>query len=376
MVQNVYTDCFIPEIGCRLYLDASGEVAAPAGKYSDGTYCYSVDSGGFVTAVNICGETTTTTSTTSTTSTSTTSTSTTSTSTSTSTSTTTTTAAPVFGAPINYRIAIPETGTYNYSFTPFSASIFPASFFTPTSSGVLSVINNSTRYAFSSSQTLYNSDGTVATIPPGGTASIPPILFNAISGSFVCDVALLPYVTQSTLPAEYTLCSGFQNFGTGSMTYVGCSGAGLGPITANSVYASMVGTFPTPVFGGASNPTASFFGDGTFKPNPIPTKAGTLYNEAPAGSGVGNLYKYLNVVIYSPGYATQSAWIPNGTYTEINGVPIVAGTKVEYFQNSNFDYNEGFGGTQTQVSMGANVFLNVHTYTASGDLTYRYQNQF
>jgi hypothetical protein len=69
-------------------------------------------------------------------------------------------------------------------------------------------------------------------------------------------------------------------------------------------------------------------------------------------------------------------WIPNGTYTEINGVPIVAGTKVEYFQNSNFDYNEGFGGTQTQVSMGANVFLNVHTYTASGDFTYRYQNQF
>jgi len=56
MVQNVYTDCFIPEIGCRLYLDASGEVAAPLGKYSDGTNCYSVDSGGYVTAVNMCGE--------------------------------------------------------------------------------------------------------------------------------------------------------------------------------------------------------------------------------------------------------------------------------------------------------------------------------
>jgi hypothetical protein len=364
MVQNVYTDCFITEIGCILYLDALGKSAAPAGKYSDGNYCYTVNSFGIVTAINLCGETTTTTST-STTSTSTTSTSTTSTtSTSTSTSTTTTTTAAPAAVAINYRIAIPATGTYNYSFTPYSASIFPASYYSPTSSGVLSVINDSTRYAFSPSQSF----------TPG--ASIAPILFNAISGSFICDAGLLPYVTESAMIEDplNTLCSGFSNKGTGSIVVVSCFGGGGPAISANSEYSGMVGRFPTPTSGSSINPTASFFANGTFNPNPYPTKAGGLYNQG--FNTTGSLYKYLNVVVYSPGYATQSLWIPTGTVTQLNGVPIVAGTKVQYWQNTSIDYNQGFGGTKTQVDYNNNQYLWIHTYTASGDFTYRFQNEF
>ena len=280
------------------------------------------------------------------------------TTTSTSTSTTTTTAAPGINV-INYLINRPATGSYNYSFTPYSASIFPASFFTPTSSGVLSVINDSTRYAFSDS----------ASLNPG--TSIPNIAFNAISGTFICDAALLPYVTASVPGGYTTLCSGFSNVGTGSMTYVGCDGGIYGPINPNSDYLARVGTFP---IGNTNDPTASFYGDGTFKPNPVPIFAGSNYE----GAG----YNYLNVVIYSPGYATQSMWIPTGTYTQINGVPIVAGTKVQYFRKSfplGSSVGLGFGGTQTTVYPGLirpYVSWDVHTYTASGDFTYRYQNQF
>ncbi len=309
----------------------------------------------------VCNDVTTTTSTTTSTTTTTaaptTTTSTTSTSTTTST-TTTTTIAPIA---INYRIAIPATGNYNYSFTPYSASKWPADFFSPTSSGVLSVINDSTRYAFSPSFTHSFNSG----------SSIPPILFNAISGSFICDAGLLPYVTQSTMPAENTLCSGFSNRGTGSITFTGCYGGGAGPISANSTYAARVGTFPS----GNINPTASFFANGTFNPNPYPTKAGSRYDEN-VGGGEGPIYKYLNVVVYSPGYATQSLWIPTGTVTQLNGVPIVAGTKIQYWQNSAFDYNETYGGTKTQVSYAGNQYLWIHTYTGSGDFSYRYQNQF
>jgi hypothetical protein len=55
MIQNVFCDCAVIEIGCRLYIDSTGEVPAAAGKYSDGTNCYNVDSFGYVTSVNLCG---------------------------------------------------------------------------------------------------------------------------------------------------------------------------------------------------------------------------------------------------------------------------------------------------------------------------------
>jgi len=98
MIKNIFTDCEYIRLGCKFYLDRNLETIAPAGKYSDGTNCFSVDSLGLVTSVNACSEFTTTTST------STTSTSTTSTSTTTST-TTTTTAVP------DYR-----KGNYNSGF--------------------------------------------------------------------------------------------------------------------------------------------------------------------------------------------------------------------------------------------------------------------
>jgi hypothetical protein len=165
------------------------------------------------------------------------------------------------------------------------------------------------------------------------------------------------------MPVNNTLCSGFRNYGTGSITYTTCGGGTGGPITANTVYVGMVGTFPS----GTINPTASFYPNGTFHPNPIPVYGG-------GGYGTNNLY-YLNVTIYSPGYASQSMWIPNGTYTQINGVPIVSGSKVQYFDNDPIDRQLGFGGTKTQINIGTNDYLWVHTYTASGNFTYRYQQQ-
>jgi hypothetical protein len=83
MTKYIFSDCEYIRLGCKFYLDRNLETIAAAGKYSDGTNCFSVDSLGVVTSVNACSEFTTTTSTTTTSTTST-----------TTTSTTTTTAAP------------------------------------------------------------------------------------------------------------------------------------------------------------------------------------------------------------------------------------------------------------------------------------------
>ena len=212
MVQNVYTDCFTTEIGCRMYLDASGQTAAPAGEYSDGTNCYSVDSDGFVTAVNLCGETTTTTSTTSTTSTSTTSTTSTSTSTtSTSTSTSTTTAAPgpfVYNAQVNcpndrptgiWRI---ETSTpFNFNqFNAVSSLLYQSGSDLFTGTRCFLIFNNHTGSGFNSpvtaSNTFYDSDYEVACaeclqyITPNYTSGSWNTGFQAVgTGSIVKKIA-------------------------------------------------------------------------------------------------------------------------------------------------------------------------------------------
>jgi hypothetical protein len=87
----IYSLCDTILVGCKVYTDRLGKRLATAGKYSDGTNCFTVNNLGVVTAAELCGATTTTTSTTSTTTTSTTSTTTTSTTTTSTTSTTTTT---------------------------------------------------------------------------------------------------------------------------------------------------------------------------------------------------------------------------------------------------------------------------------------------
>ena len=89
----IYSLCDTILVGCKVYTDRLGKRLATAGKYSDGTNCFTVNNLGVVTAAEVCGATTTTTSTSTTTSTTTTSTTTTSTTT-TSTTTTTTTEPP------------------------------------------------------------------------------------------------------------------------------------------------------------------------------------------------------------------------------------------------------------------------------------------
>ena len=75
MSVNIFSNCLNLEVGCVLYLNNRLTGIAPAGKYSDGSFCYTTDSNGIITSKTVCfAPTTTTTSTTSTTSTSTTST--------------------------------------------------------------------------------------------------------------------------------------------------------------------------------------------------------------------------------------------------------------------------------------------------------------
>ena len=77
MKKDIYTNCVLLSVGCKVFLDEGGEVIAPAGKYSDGLVCYTVNAFGTITELNQCGGTTSTTTSTSTTSTSTSTTSTT-----------------------------------------------------------------------------------------------------------------------------------------------------------------------------------------------------------------------------------------------------------------------------------------------------------
>jgi hypothetical protein len=67
MVKNIYTNCVILSLGCKVFLDDGGELIAPAGKYSDGLVCYTVNAFGTVTELNNCGGTTSTTTSTTTT---------------------------------------------------------------------------------------------------------------------------------------------------------------------------------------------------------------------------------------------------------------------------------------------------------------------
>jgi hypothetical protein len=72
MKKDIYTNCVLLSLGCKVFLDDGGEIIAPAGKYSDGFVCYTVNAFGTITELNQCGGTTSTTTTsTSTTSTST-----------------------------------------------------------------------------------------------------------------------------------------------------------------------------------------------------------------------------------------------------------------------------------------------------------------
>jgi hypothetical protein len=82
----IYSLCDTILVGCKVYTDRLGKRLATAGKYSDGTNCFTVNNLGVVTAAEVCGATTTTTSTSTTSTTST---------TTTSTTTTTTTQPPV-----------------------------------------------------------------------------------------------------------------------------------------------------------------------------------------------------------------------------------------------------------------------------------------
>ena len=73
----IYSLCDTISVGCKVYTDRLGKRLATAGKYSDGTNCFTVNNLGVVTASEVCGGITTTSTTTSTTTTSTTTTSTT-----------------------------------------------------------------------------------------------------------------------------------------------------------------------------------------------------------------------------------------------------------------------------------------------------------
>jgi hypothetical protein len=340
MVQNVYTDCFITEIGCILYLDASGEVAAPAGKYSDGSYCYTVNSFGIVTAINLCGETTTTTSTTSTTST-----------------TTTTTAAPIIG--VNYLINLPATGSYNYSFTPLYSTLPPANAYA-TNPSVNCVINDFTRFVFSESCSLQG-------------PSVPPIKFNAVVGTLTYDAALAPYITASVLGEDNWMCSGFTSAGTGQISFTTCNGGGFTGGNNVNYSAKANSTSLTP--GSTWSPEVTV--NGYRKPMPTPVNGGGQYE------GISQVYKHYWVTINTPGYATQSIWLPNGSYSSVNGVPILSGSKIVTFAQNGYNptgQKNIFGGTQTYEQLGTlalgydNIVTN--TFTASGEFAYRFQNQF
>jgi hypothetical protein len=354
MKQNIYSECATIHLGCKMYLDESGETLAPAGKYSNGATCYTLDSFGTVTALNACGETTTT------------STSTTST-TSTSTSTTTTTIAPG-SIGVNYLINLPANGTYNYSFTPFSSSVAPSTAYS-TNPSVNCVINDFTRYVFSESCSFSTSN-----LP--ASASVPPIQFNAVSGTLIYDIGLAPYITASNLVSNSWLCSGFAVSGTGSILATSqqdCSGtAGPGTISMNSTYAARVNSF-TLTSGSIANSESTL--NGYRVPNPLPTTVGGQYNNN------GQVYECYWITINTPGYATQSMWLPNGSYSSLNGVPIISGSKITYFTT-----NPGFGGYHNLIGFGGNKtipattynyqYLTMHTFTSSGEFAYRFQNQF
>jgi len=55
MPSYVYSDCNPITTGCYLYTDACLTTGAATGRYSDGTDCYTVTSGGYVSAVASCG---------------------------------------------------------------------------------------------------------------------------------------------------------------------------------------------------------------------------------------------------------------------------------------------------------------------------------
>jgi len=54
MPSYVYSDCNPITTTCYLYTDACLTTAAPSGRYSDGTDCFTVTSGGYVSAVESC----------------------------------------------------------------------------------------------------------------------------------------------------------------------------------------------------------------------------------------------------------------------------------------------------------------------------------
>ncbi len=55
MTQNIFTECFQIAVGCKFYSDKDSLAPAPAGKYSDGTNCYTVNVLGVVTSIAACG---------------------------------------------------------------------------------------------------------------------------------------------------------------------------------------------------------------------------------------------------------------------------------------------------------------------------------
>jgi hypothetical protein len=66
MAVNLYSNCDEIGVGCGLYTTSTLRTPVPLGKYSDGTFCYTVNSDGLVTLVENCGITTTSTTTTTT----------------------------------------------------------------------------------------------------------------------------------------------------------------------------------------------------------------------------------------------------------------------------------------------------------------------
>ena len=55
MASYVYSSCSPITTGCYLYTDACLTTAASTGRYSNGTDCYTVTTGGYVSAVESCG---------------------------------------------------------------------------------------------------------------------------------------------------------------------------------------------------------------------------------------------------------------------------------------------------------------------------------
>ena len=334
MKKDIYTNCVLLSVGCKVFLDEGGEVIAPAGKYSDGLVCYTVNAFGTITELNNCGGTTTTTSTS-------TSTSTTSTSTSTST-TSTTTASPGndFGTLQRLQInqyLIPSASTYKYSFLPYSASILDG----PNSQRLLAQATNNT----GSNKILY---------------------LNIKSGSLVSSASMSPYISSSYgfsftngfTPDDQTgsLCNNILARGTGEAYYTAFQNCfdpfGPGTVLLDSEWCQKTGSLEL-VSG--STLDAPIVLNGVPIPNPMYRVCGVTW-----------YVEYMNPTVTS--VATQSLVLIPGTYTQL-GLPSETGTytgltgSLSYWYG-NLSAQRPIGGTETVFGTGQSTRY-THTFTGS-----------